>query len=758
MKKVFDYKQVTVKSVIDQALLAVHKNNKDVRNFEELLTLVLTELEDYYILMPLNKPKVDSEGNLITKQPQRFSMMLNNQDRRDIRSAISRILDCSIIPENNPFIHKPNNNKFIKAALKIFPNIDAYNVGASLTSLRLFIQNIYYNLGFPGLKPQQKSLYLYSVLGGTGKSEFLKRLKIFLESKKLSYTASKPVGRWVGAEYSGNLVDVVDEWMPPKGQDKDLTISRLNNIIDNVLYDVEYKGENRYQVKSKSTLVFTSNFKPFDTNDRRYGIIQYNEVPYSSIEEEDLQKYFPERSNEEWNQIFTDLFESVPFNKIWKDKKYHNSDTLNELIWMAKDIVKSSDYTNFDVSSCTIREFVSFYMKMISVNGAVNTKELKEKLFIIKQCIRKSVANKLIKPAKWTNGNVEYSKYDLTVIAKIPTSEDDIENPLNDIENLFEKTRFAFNAFLEEEKPVSPDDNQKVLKDGNLFVDKFVASDGSTSFRKCETTNKGQEYVVVNMPLPHNDGTSRKNCDVEQNCFLLEIDAQKEDKDKFERENPDVPFKGSKEEKESADRAIITFMGPFYENYKDCLKWVCKSGRVSIHAVLKTNLPKDCINPSLRAYVFERINKTYFNNTLDGQCKNAGRLARNPNAVRDNGIIQSALIINENCNEMDVRNWIKEYEELQKIIKPTVQYDTTKVNDTSIEALERMVNATKKESGILALALARGERVASGENLIGAIGYMKTLADHNPEWTELYHRVWNEAHLQHPSNIGSPAK
>jgi len=94
----------------------------------------------------------------------------------------------------------------------------------------------------------------------------------------------------------------------------------------------------------------------------------------------------------------------------------------------------------------------------------------------------------------------------------------------------------------------------------------------------------------------------------------------------------------------------------------------------------------------------------------------------------------------------------------QKIIKPTVQYNTTKFNDISIEALERMVNATKKESGILALALARGERVASGENLIGAIGYMKTLADHNPEWTELYHRVWNEAHLQHPSNIGSPAK
>lgn len=752
-----DFKQisVTLQDLVNMAVLAAYSNNKDCKNYEKLTTLAIEELQTYYILVPLKKPYYDKDGTLVVEERIPFMYaMLSAQQRICFRNTIKRVIDFSIIPDNNPFIHNPNHNKFVKTALKLFPNIDAYQAGHVITSLRQFVQNIYFNMKLPGLKAQQKSLYLHSILGGTGKSEFMNRLKNFLTKYDINYGTTKPIGRWVGSEYSRQLVSLVDEWMPPKGQDKDITIARLNNIIDNTIYEVEYKGQDKLQVKSKSTLVFSSNFKPFDTNDRRYNVIQYNEIPYANISQEDREKYFPERTEEEWNQIFLDLFESCPFDKVWKDKEVQISDSLNEVIWMAKDVIAAESFSYCDINCCTIREFIKAYNALKDIKTTS-----REQTFIVKQAIRKAVALRKIKPTKMINGNPEYSKYNLEEIAALPTSEDDIENPLNDIENPFERTVVAFNAFLEEEKPVSPDDNKtKTLKNGNLFVERFKSKDGIDVFKKCETTNKGQQQVVVNLPLPHNDGTSRKNCDVEQNCFLLEIDAQKEDKEKFEQKNPGISFKGSKEEKESADNAILKYMRPFYNNYKDCLKWVCSSGRVSIHAVLKTNIPKNEINPGLRAYVFERLNETYFNNTLDGQCKNAGRLARNPNAVRDNGITQSALIINENCNEMDVSNWIKEYEELQKIIKPTVQYNTTKFNDTSIEALERMVNATKKESGILALALARGERVASGENLIGAISYMKTLADHNPEWTELYHRVWNEAHLQHPSNIGSPAK
>ena len=784
MSKVFDLNKITIKSIVDQSLLDVYNKTKSTdTNF--LFDEMMKEISQYKVIIPLPKTRFNKELKVFEDTEQiNFAGAFSTQERMNLRDTIQRIVDYSIIPKTNPFIHIENNDKFVQAALKVLPNINAYTAGKSLTNLRSFIQNIYYNLNHPGLEAQQKSLYLYSALGGTGKSEFIKRLRVFLDSKNLSYTTVKPVGRWLGSEYSKSLVGFSDEWMPPRNYDRDITISKLNNIIDNVEYEVEYKGHNRYQTKSTASLVFSSNFKPFDTNDRRYGIVEFNEIPYESISKDDKKQYFPERTQEEWNEIFNDLFESCPFNKVYEDIECKNSESLNDLIWMAREmIVHFHNSVTFSSERCTIREIVYNYYNWKDIYR-VDVKAIKEKIYSIRACVRKAVAQGLIKPVIKVNGSTDYSKYDLYQISKLETSEDKISNPLDDVENTFEKTKYAFVRFLEDKNFLdtstkdyadAKNDTELIskttndfsalslkLSNKNEFVDKFtynVDKQDIIGFTKPVLKNNLQELVCVNRPLNTNSSElSRKNVAVEQDCFLLEIDAQQEDREVFELEHPDLKFKGSKEEKDSVDRAIKQYMIPFYREFKDNLKWICSSGRLSVHMVLKTNIPKDKINPELRSYVFNKINETFFNNTLDTHCKNASRLARNPNAIRkDTGKKQIALLINEDCKAMDVSNWIKEYYAIKEIkdkaINAIAKLNYINDSECSIQTLERIVTKTQHPSGLLALQLVKGEPVASGSNLIGAIGYMKGLEKSNSDWYLITQQVIEEACSQHPTNI-----
>lgn len=358
-------------------------------------------------------------------------------------SSLNRVIDCSSFPKPK-LKHNPDEDTFIKNVAKLFFNTDAYSVGDTLSNFRIFCQNIHKNLGTPGSEmAENKALYQYSMRGGSGKSFFG---KIAIKAmRKLGFEAN-PVsikGRWVGADFSRNILSFIDEFTLPKGENKDYFIERFNPIVSNDDYEVEYKGENKYITKSITSLILNSNYLPFDTNTRRYGIIKYNEF--------DLSKgnfKFP-YSEEELVQAFIDCLESVPFNKYWDNPIKTTSSNLSKLIWMARDVENQT--SSLIVSkSATIREFANAYMSISDESGKHSRVGLTREVFDI-------ILSNDIQPVKKINGDLQYSKYDFEAISKMNTIEDEVECVLDSIQDIHERTQAAFKMYLTQVDPKPTD-------------------------------------------------------------------------------------------------------------------------------------------------------------------------------------------------------------------------------------------------------------------------------------------------------------
>lgn len=101
------------------------------------------------------------------------------------------------------------------------------------------------------------------------------------------------------------------------------------------------------------------------------------------------------------------------------------------------------------------------------------------------------------------------------------------------------------------------------------------------------------------------------------------------------------------------------------EELKQAIVWCCYSGSKSIHTVVATNTPDDA-DSEMRKYIHEELNFTWFQNEADPSGYNAARLARTPNAVRENGRVQKAFLINDaNVIPYDVTDIIEEFKEVK---------------------------------------------------------------------------------------------
>ncbi len=269
----------------------------------------------------LPKPQYRRDGNTLVEintEEVNFSGVIG---RHSITPAelLERLIDLSVIPQTMPFEHKEDMPKFIRACKVLFPNVDAYNVGACLTNFSRVLENIWANCNHPEANKQQITFYQYSSLGGTGKSRFHDHLRSFCDKYGINCAESNISTRWLGSEFSINLVTTVGEFFPPKSSfDAERTIINLNNIVDNTYYTVEYKQHQPLETLSKTTLFINSNKLPFDSNIRRYGIVRYNERPYSSYTAEEHAKYFADDKTIE--QAFLDAFTSVPFGVEFVDE------------------------------------------------------------------------------------------------------------------------------------------------------------------------------------------------------------------------------------------------------------------------------------------------------------------------------------------------------------------------------------------------------------------------------------------------------
>ena len=101
------------------------------------------------------------------------------------------------------------------------------------------------------------------------------------------------------------------------------------------------------------------------------------------------------------------------------------------------------------------------------------------------------------------------------------------------------------------------------------------------------------------------------------------------------------------------------------EEMKQAIVWCCYSGNKSIHTVIATNTPDDA-NSEMRKFIHEALNQCWFQNEADPSGHNAARLARTPNAKRENGRTQKAFLINDaNVIPYDVTDIIEEFKEVK---------------------------------------------------------------------------------------------
>lgn len=673
-------------------------------------------------------------------------------------NTYKRLADFSKIPVINPFNHKADTKKFIEACQHLFPNVDAFHVGLTMTNFANVIQNVYANLGVTKHPEMIKMFYQYSALGGTGKTIFNNKLFEFLRKVNLPVEQLSFVkGRWVGCEYSKNLVVIDNEYFPPKrNNDTNDAISNLNKVLDNDFYTVEYKGQDSYSLKSRATAFVNSNFLPFDNNTRRWGIVYYNEVPWNNISNEAKEKYFKDI---DWNKWFLQAFESCPFDTTWEDIECKNSNNLNDLIFAAREIIKHTDHLMIDINNATIREFTKCYLELMNDFGKVAPEAIKKQIYMWRNDIRKAVAQGLIVPSTRVNGNTDYSKYNLQDIANLLTNEDDLQNSLNDIDDVWERTQKAFENFKldfysDDDPPTNDDPTPKTdkLSDGWIFNDYFETSEGEKGFNKPEYENKMQKQVVINKPLEMKDEPTRKNEDVEQCNFLFEIDPPKyEDSLESLTMTKDEYYK-----KQKLDN-LKKYVEPFTKQFRENIVWICDSGSKSTHIVLRTNNT----NPEAREYIWKYFNNKYFEGKCDKACKNAARLARNPNAIRENGKKQVAWFIQENAKPLDVSDLVNNFEQERLAKKMQLELELrhlkkfSESNNASIEQqFEWIVNKTKSESLKLAYDIYTTKGVASGENMIGAIKAVQALG---PKFSEIAIEVQNVCHNLHPSNITKAA-
>lgn len=705
-------------------------------------------------------------------------------------NAYTRVADFSELPVRNPFRHRADRNRFIRACAKLFPNIDAYKAGETLTNFRKAIENIYCNLGEKGLRPQQVCFYQHSMLGGTGKSNFLSILEAFCGRHGLPCGHVNPTNqRWIGNDYSRLSVGLVDEFFCPRGgSEADDKVRTINNIIDNVEYQVEYKGQDSYFLRSKVTLFINSNRLPFDTNIRRYGIAAYNEVPYANIKQETLDRYFQSRSMDEWVDIMTEAFESCPFGEVFKDRCCRNSESLNNLIYTAKYVVDKapeiqSDRRFIDISCCTVREFAVLYTKLCSPSKetpeAVRTWSSRLKQDILRAC-----AQGIIRPAKRTSGVIENCRFDLHAIASLPVPEDITDTSLDGIDDMWERTQAAIASFLSAEDTTPPEDTRKRIDRSNDY--EYTDEDVKRTAMLPDDDGYGVSLKVK-------DSTQFIVAAVPRKEYLQELIADKSRKLQrlkkdflpamFVYESDKIPYIDSDstlsdDEKkvrkidEQVDMAEEALSGPDGGSIYS----VTYSGSKSVHILVRI-APKDRLflaaeerlpgGEPVFKHVWRAVAKRLFGERAaycDEACGNYPRLTRRPGGTRAGGIRQQCWHMNREAEGIDISDIIAETKELLKEAERERELSEarrasrpacTDWGDTPLmEQFRRIAVKSGTAASLGALEMLETGVVPQGELPMMAIGYLSAVVNYiDSKFMPLYDELYDLCQDQHPSNI-----
>ena len=273
-------------------------------------------------------------------------------------------------------------------------------------------------------------------------------------------------------------------------------------------------------------------------------------------------------------------------------------------------------------------------------------------------------------------GAIEYEKWDIYDLLEVK-AEDLFSSDVNEETTVFDeiaKTREAYDKLIAHARDFFP----PFLKGSDERLDDSWTV--CNKFDKEGEYNKEGDQVCVNKPL---DGEvkNRTNTRLHQQNFLFECD--------------DISVKQQVEQIENAPQEL-----------KDSLLWTCFTGGKSIHTVVHTNLKDEEMwtergeyDTGLRKYIHQRLNDLYFGGHADVSGQNAGRLARAPNAIRQDekhpGKKQLCLQFNMNAKALDVSTLVEDYRDEQKLSKSLRELTQTSIPDecrkeSSIHTLQEL--------------------------------------------------------------------
>ena len=358
----------------------------------------------------------------------------------------------------------------------------------------------------------------------------------------------------------------------------------------------------------------STNFLQTFTND----LIRYNTTIYNVPDEKVcnfvsfLKKIYKENNNNIYKQNCNKLqnYKQIPGMSALVDAvndltgEYELLDFVSVKglykLWekqTGKHLEGTNKYMSFEKPIAEALNFL-YSRKLVSGRGPSDDMKRQYNLFSILDDIR----------------NYDYSEKETTI-------EGDVIDAMKEWDRLIQLALDFENGNPEppKEKFLKPTEDKLPDLDGWSFGEKYDA--------EFTEVNLGQQQVCVNKTKGKT--ANRTNEGVEGCNYLCECD--------------DI----SKGEQ-------MDYIEKLPQGVKDSIIWVCDSGGKSIHVVLKT--ASNC-NGKEREYILKKLSDKYFGGHLDMSAKNASRLCRNPNAMRDNGMKQQCLYMNLNPKPLDVSEW-----------------------------------------------------------------------------------------------------
>lgn len=591
---------------------------------------ILKDLSDYYTKMSVNEIKASLEE------------IIKNQAKIKY-----------------PEIHEEMDIvKLLKELKKTCWNIKAEDI---LSFFRELLEFALYARTGTTIHPENKDykymrgIYLKSEMEGCGKSTILNKIEEAAGKVGLKVAdASWPLGRFGDmSQYSKNNIAILDD--TDAQVLRNINETKLKAILRHGNVDNELKGLDAVSVEAKAAVIAAGNVEPPKASDRCWRI--FDIIP-ASIENYLLFtdwgcKLINELTTADLTQLFNVFNIFNVFAKLAKieeelkvkkedlvekdeDRVYRRCRYLNQILEILK-LMKGGPY---DFHRISIKEIVDFSLETPNHLDAWKVTSTFKILY----------GNDVISkdPVK---ASTEYQKYDLKGLelrepGKVLGDSDESTTVKEEIE----KNQQRWDLLIKEFENFSNDNPPKkeaTDEEPFLKVDKEAKLDDSwtvcNKFDKEGEYNKEGDQVCVNKPL-EGECKNRKDERVHKQNYLFECD--------------EIPIN---------DQLKMIWELP--ESLKKCILWVCKTGGKSIHTVIATNTP-DNASSKMRQYIHGKLNDLFFNGKADPSTSNAGRLARAPNAVRQDekhpGVLQTCLQFNMNAEKFDVSKFVKEYEDAEE--------------------------------------------------------------------------------------------